>query len=40
MKGAMLHALGQNLIVQFLDFLMDAVERRLRIRAFLQSDDA
>ena len=40
MKGTDLYAPGQNLIVQFLYFLMDAFECGLRIVALLQHRDA
>ena len=38
-EGNKLHPFGQNLIVQLLDFLVDAFEHRLRIGAFLQHRD-
>src|SRR6202044_3957128 len=38
-EGNDLHSLGQNLIVQFLYFLMDGFQYRLRVVAFLQHCD-
>ena len=39
-EGNNLHALGQDLVIQFLYLFMDALEHGLRIRALLQSCDA
>ena len=39
-KGNDLHALGQDALVQFLDFGVNAVEDRIGVVALLQQDDA